>query len=548
MQAFDPHAILKQFNPAQLNQIKLDALKELASRSLHSFIKQGWRYMDPATFVDGWHIGALAEHYEAVMLGQIRRLLINQPPRTMKSLTGSVSFPAWCWAQKKERGPLAGPGTSFMFASYAQTLSVRDSVKCRRLIESPWYQDNWGKTFNLTSDQNTKIRFENSEGGYRLATSVGGYLTGEGASIIGVDDAHNTVEAESELIRQGVLDWWDNALSTRLNDPKTGAYIVTMQRLHENDLAGHVLDRWGSDCVHLMLPMRFDERRVCVTVLGFEDPRTEPGELLWPERFGEAEVEHLETELGPYGTASQLAQSPSPRGGGIIKSEWWMLWPPDGEETQWTKPTVVEDVDGNRRNISRTTFPKFELIVVSLDTAYTEKEENDYSACTVWGTFRYRGQPKVMLIHAWRDRLELHALVKRILETCKERGADLVLVEAKASGLSVIQELKRLMQPGGFSVKGMDPKRQDKMARLVAVEPMFAGGLIYAPDTTWAEMVISELSQMPKGKYDDLGDSTTQALIYLRRSGIAMLTEEVKEENHRKLTAWQSKREPIYDV
>jgi predicted phage terminase large subunit-like protein len=542
---FDPQEILKQFNPEQLNQLRIDALREAATKSLHHFIRQGWKYMDPAEFVDNWHIGAICEHLEAVTRGQIRRLIINQPPRTQKSLTTAVAWPAWAWAQG-ETSPLAGPSTSYMFASYAQNLSVRDSVKCRRLIESPWYQSQWGKNFTLTSDQNTKMRFDNSAGGYRIATSVGGYLTGEGASVICVDDPHNTVEAESELVSQGVLDWWDEAMSTRLNDPKTGAYVLVMQRLQENDLCGHILER-DTGWVHLMLPMRFDDRRVCVTVLGFQDPREEDGELLWPERFGEPEVDELETRLGPYAAAGQLQQSPTPRGGGIIKREWWRPWPPIGEEERWTKTVAVTGLDGVTSDVERITYPDFELILVSVDTAYTEKEENDYSAVTIWGIFRYRSVPKIMLIHAWRDRLELHPLVARLLDTCKKRGADMVLVEGKASGISVAQEIKRLMRPGQFTVRVEDPKRQDKTARLTAVQPMYAGGMIYAPDTVWAEMVITEVSQAPKSKYDDLTDTVSQALLYLRRAGIAMLEPEVKEERLREMKYKPAYAAP-YDV
>jgi predicted phage terminase large subunit-like protein len=280
--------------------------------------------MDPARFVPNWHIDAICEHLEAVAKGDIRRLLINIPPRHMKSLAVSVAFPAWVWAQDGGKSPLTGPHVRFLFASYAQTLAIRDSVKCRRLIESPWYQQNWGGRFRLTDDQNTKIRFENDHQGMRLATSVDGALTGEGGDIIVVDDPHNVTEAESEAVREAALSWWDEAMSTRLNDPRTGAYIAIMQRVHERDLSGHILAREHEDWTHLCLPARYEPDHP--HVYG-RDHRKAPGELLWPERLGEPEVRKLEQSLGSYGAAGQLQQRPAPREGGMFKRRWFPIVP-----------------------------------------------------------------------------------------------------------------------------------------------------------------------------------------------------------------------------
>jgi len=499
-------------------------------------LKQGWRYIDPAPFIPGWHLEAIAEHLEAVARGQITRLLINIPPRTSKSSLVSVAFPAWTWAQKGH-GPLSGPHVQFLFASYAQSLSLRDSVKTRRLIESPWYQERWGDRFSLVGDQNTKQRFENDRGGYRLATSVGGALTGEGAAIICVDDAHNQLEVESDAVRQSTLDWWDESLSTRLNDSKTGAYVVIMQRLHQDDLTGHILERSDGEWVHLMLPMRFDPDRKCVTVLGFEDPREEEGEVLCPDRMGEGEVSDLERRLGPYGSAGQLQQSPTPKGGAIILRDYWKLWPSD-------------------------TLPDCEFIIAALDSAYTEKEENDPSALTFWGLFRGPGgNPKVVLVYAWQGRLEINDLVTLTAALCStvtldeeamerarkllaKRGqsprevviprfpVDRLLIESKASGISVAQELKRLYGgAGAFGVELVDPTRWgDKVARAYAVQPMFTDGMIYAPDREYAEIVIDQFEVFPKGKHDDLVDSGTLALRYFRLTGLAQIKEEHSRE------------------
>ncbi len=494
--------------------------------SLIEFLQSGWRYIDPAPYIHGWHLEAIAEHLEAVTRGEIRRLIINIPPRCSKSSVVSVGWPAWTWAQRYP-GPISGPQVQFLFASYAQSLALRDSVKTRRLIESPWYQERWGKHFQLTGDQNTKIRFENDRGGYRLATSVDGSLTGEGGACIVIDDAHNATEMESEAVRESTLLWWDEAMSTRLNDPKTGAYVIIMQRLHEQDLTGHILSKNHGDWCHLMLPMRYDTTRHCVTKIGWEDPRTKDGELLCPERFGEPEVRDLEKRLGPFATAGQLQQTPQVRGGNIFKREWWQLWEaPDGK------------------------FPMLEFVLASLDTAYTEKQENDPSAFTVWGVFRDKhGNSKVVLLHAWEKRLELHgpeiprlpgestaAYIKRaspewgliewVAHSCRRFKIDRLLIEAKASGITVAQEIRRLYANEGWGVILIDPKSQDKVARAYSVQHLFADGYVYAPEREWSDMVIDQMAAFPKAARDDLTDSTTQALRHLRDIGFAIRRQE----------------------
>ena len=295
--------------------------RELASRSLPEFIRQGWQHIDPSPYVHGWHIDAIAEHLEAVNEGEIRRLIINVPPRYMKSISVAVAWPAWTW-QLEASTSLSGPGVRFLYASYAQSLSIRDNNRCRRLIQSPWYQGYWGSGFRITSDQNTKVRFDNDQGGYRLATSVDGALTGEGGDIIVVDDAHNVTEAESDAERNNVLAWWDVAMSTRLNDMRTGGFVVIMQRLHEVDLVGHILAReHGWD--HLCLPAEYEPSHPfpVSSSLEYVDPRTRKGELLWPERFGPEEMEELKARLGPS-ASGQLQQRPSPEEGDFFKRDW----------------------------------------------------------------------------------------------------------------------------------------------------------------------------------------------------------------------------------
>lgn len=485
---------------------------------LYAFLRAAWVHIDPAPWVDSWAVEAVAEHLQAVVDGEIRRLLINIPPRLGKSTLCSVALPAWCWAQANE-SPTSGPSVPFLYASYAEKLSLRDSVKCRRLIQSAWYQSMWGARFALASDQNVKSRFSNDHGGERLITSIGGAATGEGGNIIVIDDANSASEAISEAMIATTNDWWDQTMRTRLNDPKTGAFIGVQQRLAEDDWTGHILSKDTGEWCHLMLPMRYEADRSFVTAIGWKDPRTEEGDLLCPERFGEVEVKELERSLGPWGAAGQLQQRPEPAGGGVIKRDWWKLWEEDA-------------------------FPPMDFILASLDTAYTEKTANDFSAMTVWGVYTSAtsaqagrivgadgrpqyvertysdGSPRVMLMNAWQERLELHELVEKVAAMAKKMKIDKLLIENKAAGHSVAQEIRRLYGHECFAVQLHDPKSQDKLSRLYSVQHLFAEGMIYAPDRAWADMVMTQVGQFPKGKHDDLCDTVSQALRHLRDIGL----------------------------
>lgn len=525
----------------------LDLDRADAEDSLYTFYKEAWPYIDPAPWVDSWAIEAIAEHLQAVVDGQIRKLLINISPRSSKSGLVSVALLPWTWAQPNIT-PTCGARVPFLYASYANQLSLRDSVKCRRLIESAWYQSRWGHRFALTSDQNTKSRFTNDKGGERLITSVDGATTGEGAQILIADDLNAASEAFSEATVKATTDWWDTVASTRLNDPKTGAYIVIQQRLAEDDISGHILEKNQGEWCHLMIPMRYEPDRSFVTQIGWKDPRIEPGELMWPERFGEKEVRALEVALGPMISSGQLQQRPEPVGGGVIRREYWQLWESD-------------------------VFPPFDFILGSLDTAYTEKTANDYSALTIWGVFsgevtesasrvitanrdlKYHpikihqetsaAAPRVIMMYAWRDRLELHRLVEAVAESCKRMKVDLLMIENKAAGHSVAQEIRRLYSNEKYGVQLFDPKSMDKLSRLYSVQHLFAEGIIYAPDRPWAEMVITEVAQFPFGKHDDLTDTVSQALRHLRDNGLIARAAE-REIELEALKAYRSPDPPLY--
>ena len=274
----------------------------------------------------------------------------------------SVMWPAWTWVQPN-LSPVSGPQVQFMYSSYAQSLSTRDSVKCRRVIESPLYQERWNQRFKMTTDVNTKQRFENSKNGYRIATSVDGALTGEGGMILSVDDPHNVREAESETVREAAIKWWAESMSTRLNDAKTGVYVVIMQRVHHRDLSGYILEQ-GGDWVHLCLPAKYELDH---PYLWDGDQRTQDGELLWPGHFPQSAIDEIERSLGGHAAAGQLQQRPSPRSGGMFQSEWWQYCEPDevptgGVVARGWDLAGTEEYEAKRSNASWTVGVKMRLV------------------------------------------------------------------------------------------------------------------------------------------------------------------------------------------
>lgn len=504
----------------------LDALeKEACERSFHEFVMRAWKYVEPAqVYFDNWHIEFICEHLEAITREEVvdddiyNRLLINVPPGMMKSMLVSVFWPAWEW------GPQNKPHNRYVCASHNIDLAERDNQRMRDLVTCDWYQKHWGDRVQIRADQNTKQKFTNLATGFRQCMASGA-MTGVRGDRVIIDDPHQVKNSDSDVTREEVVRWFREVVPTRLNRPIESAIVVIMQRVHENDVSGAILDgNLGYD--HIMLPMRYDPTRACMTKLGYEDPRSEADELLFPDRFPLEVVERDERILGPYATAGQFQQSPTPRGGGVIKDADWVLW--EGAE-----------------------FPPLDFILASVDTAYTEKTSNDYSALTIWGVFygahdrqatrildRYgkpfpaprsggiEGMSKVILMYAFKERLQFHELVKRIGDACRALKVDRLLIEGKASGISVAQEVRRLYADAGFAVHLINPGNQDKLARLTSVQHLFAESMVYAPDKAWAEMVIREVASFPKAKHDDLTDTVSQAIRHLRDAGLLIRSEE----------------------
>jgi predicted phage terminase large subunit-like protein len=518
---------------------------------------------------------AVCEHLEAVTNGQIRKLLINLSPRCGKTLVTSVCFPAWVWAQR-DVSYLRGPQVRFLCGSYNDDLSLQSATRHRRLLLSPWYQRYWGRRFRLTPDQAAKSRFDCTAGGSRISTSARGLLLGIGGDCIIVDDPHNLHGAESEAERLQALNWWRELSSTRLNDPKRSALVVLMQRVHECDVSGHILSSDGSEeWCHLMVPAEYEWRRHCVTVLGWRDPRgldenSEPlvtvlpsgervprdaeaaneldrrdGTLMWPERFGPGEIARIKAELGPYLASGRLQQSPMPAKGGIFQRDWWQLY---------------ESPDNK--------FPAFDHLVASLDSAFTEKEQNDPSGLTVWGVYSVEGKRRIMLVHAWRKHLPFSGpridkgtmetlasykrrtsstwgLIEWVADTCTRFNVDRLLIEAKASGISAAQELRNRYAGRSWAID-LRQVKGDKLSRALAVQPIFTQGMIYAPARDWSELVITEMSMFPVGRYKDLTDSASMALKYLRDVGLADTEVEEQADKTERAMRRLERPKPLY--
>jgi predicted phage terminase large subunit-like protein len=469
----------------------LDGVRAFRSEQrLRHFVKNAWHVVEPATpYLHNWHIDALSDHLEATLTGEIRNLLVTMPPRAMKSLTISVFFPAWAW--------LHHPELRFLYASYAQALATQHSMATRRVIESDWYQGWWGDRFELADDDNLKTRFSNDHRGERISTSVGAAVTGMGGNLVICDDPHNVQQAESDAVRQSTLTWWDQAMSTRLNNPKTGARIIVMQRVHEDDLAGHVANdpAW----THLNLPMEY-EPTTYVSPIGWSDPRTQDGELLWPERMDRAFTEGQKRTLGSYAYAGQYQQRPAPAEGGILKAHWF---------GRYAEPSS-----------------HYYAIIQAWDTAFKTTDGADYSACVTLGIGAF-GFDVLDVFHAKLEFPDLERAVQTQHMVWSSRyptASFSVLVEDKASGQSLIQSARRWAGTNMNIIPVPVPSGMDKERRVHEISPVVEARRVRLPVPTperpvpWLEPALHEWTTFPLVKHDDITDAF--AIAVRRAAGI----------------------------
>lgn len=460
--------------------------REACRRSLATFAKRAWHVLEPATPLKwGWALDAICQHLEAVTRGEITRLLMNVPPGTMKSLLTAVIWPCWEW------GPRGLPEKRFISTAHKQDLAVRDNMKCRRLIQSKWFQDRW--PLALTSDQNAKTKFENDRTGFREAMAFTSMTGARGDRVI-LDDPLSADDANSQPALLAAERTFLEALPTRVNN-EASAIVVIMQRLHEKDTSGLILSK-GLPYTHLCLPMRFEPERRCSTATGFTDPRSKAGELLFPERFSAAQVEELERTLGSYAAAGQLQQRPAPRGGGILRDEWWQYYdlPPDIE---WRG--------------------------IWADTAQKAKESSDYSVFQCWGR---SAAGKAVLLDQIRGKWEAPELLAQARAFWAKHKAVEGMgalrsfkVEDKVSGTGLIQTLKR----EGVPVIGIPrPAGHDKVTRAMDAAPSIEAGQVVLPrNAPWMSDFLAEAGAFPNGAHDDQIDPMCDAVsdIVLRRGG-----------------------------
>lgn len=512
-------------NVVRASSIATDRLTPLSLReranavryedSFADFIAAHWHSVEPTAFISNWHIDAICEHLEAVADWQINRLLINMPPRHMKSLAANAFYPAWIWAQDPNpdndpkypfairRNSWRGPGAKFMHLSYESTLATRDGARCRRIIMSPSYQRLWGHRFRLQPDQNQKTRFDNLCGGYRLSTSECGVITGEGADFIIFDDPHNVraIGGASNVARENTLRFWDESLPSRLNDQDHGAFIVIMQRVHDRDLTGHILQTelgW----THLCLPAVYEEKHpfpIRTSVLRkatgkiWSDPRKE-GEALWPSKFPLPALHRIakDESMSSHVAAGQLQQRPTAREGGLFKRVWF--------------DNPVKAVSHERLNLVR---------AWDLASASDPNADPDYTVGLLMG--RHRDTNMLYIVDVIRGRFSPGEREQKIQSTAVLDGTSCAIRIPQDPGSAGKFEAHYLAgQLQGYKVS-TEREEDTKENRADPFAAQCENGYVKMIEAPWNHAFVEELCAFPNGPHDDQVDAASAAFRALIR-------------------------------
>jgi len=454
--------------------------------------------VEPATaYIHNWHIGLISEYLTALTRLEIQNLIINIPPRHMKSLLTVVMWPTWVWINM--------PASRWLTGSYSQGLATRDALKSRRIIQSDWYQQRFGHLYKLTGDQNVKSRYENNKTGLRMAFGMDTAFTGEGGEYIVVDDSLKSQDADSDTKREKVNETWDESLSTRANDPKTVRRVIIGQRLHEDDLPGHVVEKMKTEGAHryelLCLPARYEPKRF-ISGIGLKDPRTNVGDLLWPEHIDEPALASMEVDLGERGTAGQLQQRPAPAGGVIFLRKWF-----DSKNRY----------DPSDRSIYQKSVARW----VFYDTAFKDKEQNDTNARIV---FELTPDYHILLREAWWERMQVPQVTADVNDNTlrwnydgKLRGT---VVEDKGSGIAVLQTLRQGTLPGVADLlKEFNPGTVSKTERGRRASQWCERDCVWLPmpdeSVPWLFDFEELLFNWPGTKIDDPQDAFSMGILYL---------------------------------
>lgn len=471
------HPSLKQIDMALL---QIDA--EECRRSLKRFARAVWPIVEPMPFVDGRVIDAICGHLEAVSRGEIRKIVINIPPRHTKSLL-LVIWRAWLWTRN--------PTEQILAASYNLGLSLRDNMRVRRIIEDPWYQGRYGREVQMAPDQNVKSYFENTAAGYQMAMSVDGGTTGHGGSYLIIDDAHNATEAHSEADRVAAVSWFREVWTNRLNDQEHDKMVAVGQRIHDNDVCGYIL-RERPDWVHLNLAALYEPTRRCITPI-WQDWRSEEGDLLWPERFSRATLDGLKRDLGTAGFAAQYQQTPIPAGGGQFKEQWMRYCSQAGDFYELETPE-------GKKHVAVKDCWKFAVV----DVAIALKQEADF---TVIQTYAVTPEKDLLLIDQVRGHFDNPDQQKMVFIAYQQHIHTFVQIETVAYQLALFQQLLRQ----GVPVKEYKPVR-DKVSRASTAAVYMEAGKIYFLKTLIDLADIKmELLRFPLFAHDDIVDCVSQA-------------------------------------
>jgi len=457
-----------------------EAEREYCARSLSHFIRRAWHVVEPAqAYIHGWHIDAIAEHLTAVTEGEITRLAIAVPPGMMKSLSVSVFWPAWEW------GPLDKAHLRTVAASHNEKLAARDNLRSKRMIESDWYQFLWGDRVKLARDQSAKLKFETTRTGFRQACPFTS-LTGNRGDRVILDDVMSVKDATSEAALNELHETFTEAVPLRLNDPQKSAIVVIMQRLHQNDVIGIIeSEDYGYD--KLILPMEYEAETKCYTSIGFKDPRTEEGELLFPERFPQEVVDRDKKILGEYAVASQFQQRPTPRSGGLFKVD---------------QLNYVDELPLGHRYI----------ICRGWDLAATTAKTNKRAAYAAGVKLAVSlDDLKWYVLHVKRGRFGPGELRTKIETVAGEDGYEVMIRIPQDPGQAGKVQIKDIISHlPGYNARG-ELQTGSKETRADAFASQVENGNVYIVNGPWVNDYVEELRFFPFSKYKDQVDASSTA-------------------------------------
>lgn len=457
-------------------ELKYALNKTLCEMSFYEFFKQAWHIVEPAIELSSnWHhkyiCDALQEEAERIIAKKpkTKDIIINVPFRSTKSLIVTVMFPVWSW--------IRDPKLRFITSSYSANLSIELATKSRDIIFSEWFKSRWGTIFHIKKDQNLKERYENNHMGMRRATSVGGTVTGQGGDFLIVDDPLSPQMANSATERENANEWYRTTFYSRLNSPKIGVRIIIMQRVHEDDLSGFLLDRETRlNYNHICIPATIDGEVKPKKLENFYDDNG----LFWEERFGQDVLDDYKKSLGSYGYAGQLMQTPTPLDSGMIRQEWFKI-------DRYREDGVVNFV---------------------IDPAYTANQKNDPSALLA---YIYKDN-KWQIIDCTNVYKEFPDLVKFIPQWVTKNGytnKSRIFVEPKASGKSIVQTLIR---ETGLNVREDKPPTKDKVARVADISATLESGRVGLLQGGWNNEFLDQLTKFPSAKHDDMVDCLVMAV------------------------------------